>query len=114
MQGESRKGAAVRYPQPRLSDRDIVDPRVPALRTAVARLQRALADYRAQLPDRETAEEQLLHLGTMVDAGASDPAKLRQALLLVLAALGSVSALADPLAELRVAIGRFGTPVTRG
>lgn len=90
-----------------------VDPKISALRTAVARLRCALADYQAYLPDREAAEEQLLRLGALVDAGASDPAKLRHAFLLVLAALGSVSALSDPLTELRVAIGRFGAPARR-
>lgn len=103
----------MRRSQPRLSDPDVVDPRISALRTAVARLQRALADYRVQLPDREAAEEQLLDLGSMVSVGVPDPARLREALLLMLAALGSVSALAEPLAELRDAIGRFGAPVTR-
>lgn len=114
LQGKSREEAAARYPQPRLRDPGSGDPRVSALRTAVAGLHRALADYRAQLPDRETAEEQLLELNALLGSGVPEPARLRQVLLLILAALGSVSALAEPLAELRVAIGRFGAPARRG
>ena len=87
-----------------------VDRRPGALRAAVSQLRRALAGYGAHLPDREAAEEQLASLDLMAAAGVPDPAALRQALLLVLAALGSVSALADPLAELRTAIGDFASP----
>lgn len=77
------------------------------LRDAVAGLRLALAGYRAYLPDREAAEEQLAALDAMVVAGSPDPAQLRHALLLVLAALGSVSALTDEVVELRNAIGEF-------
>lgn len=74
-----------------------------ALRTAVARLERDLAAYRRALPDRAVAEDELAELARQA-TGAPAPEQLRQALLLVAAALGSVSALAVPLAALREAV----------
>ncbi|MCK1797175.1 DUF5955 family protein [Streptomyces sp. XM4193] len=79
----------------------------PTLAEAVSALRLALAGHQADLPDREAAEEQLTALDVMAAAEVLDPDQLRQALLLVLAALGSVSALADPLAELRDVIAGF-------
>lgn len=77
----------------------------PALRTAATRLARELAAYRRTLPDREVAEEALAEL-TRQAAGhfAPDPEQMRQSLLLVAAALGSVSRLAVPLGALREAV----------
>lgn len=88
------------------------DPRVLALRTAVSGLRHALAAHQAHLPDRGTAEEQLAALDGMTETGVPDPSKLRHALLLILSALGSVSALSAPLAEFRSAVGQFSDPAT--
>ncbi|WP_329173632.1 MULTISPECIES: DUF5955 family protein [unclassified Streptomyces] len=74
-----------------------------ALRAAVARLELELAAYRRALPDRAVAEEELAELARQT-SGAPSPEQLRQSLLLVAAALGSVSALAAPLAALRDAV----------
>jgi hypothetical protein len=80
------------------------------LRTAVARVQRELAAYHAILPDRAVAEDELAALARQASlpgpSGAPDTETLRHSLLLVAAALGSVSALAEPLAELRQAVER--------
>jgi hypothetical protein len=77
----------------------------PALRAAAARLARELAAYPAALPDREVAEEALAELGRQA-AGRTppDPEQMRQSLLLVVAAVGSVSRLAVPLVVLREAV----------
>lgn len=75
-----------------------------SLRTAVTRLERELADYRRFLPDRAVAEEELAELGRQAAGGTPAPEQLRQSLLLVAAALGSVSGLAAPVAALREAV----------
>lgn len=74
-----------------------------ALRTAVARLERDLAAYRPALPDRAVAEAELADLARQA-SGVPAPEQLRHSLLLVAAALGSVSALRAPLAALREAV----------
>jgi hypothetical protein len=73
------------------------------LRVAVARLERELAEFRPVLPDRAVAEEELAELGRQA-GGPPEPEQLRQSLLLVAAALGSVSRLAAPVAALREAV----------
>ncbi|CAG6396123.1 DUF5955 family protein [Streptomyces cocklensis] len=74
-----------------------------ALRAAVARLEGELAAYRPALPDRAVAEVELADLARQA-AGTPAPEQLRHSLLLVAAALGSVSALRAPLAALRDAV----------
>ncbi|OEV04276.1 DUF5955 family protein [Streptomyces oceani] len=86
-----------------------VDARIVALRRSVDRVRRELAEHPAQLPDRQAAEEELAELDAMARAGSVlEPARLRESLLLVAAAVGSVSALHSALAELRGAIEVFG------
>jgi hypothetical protein len=80
-----------------------IDGGAAALRAAVARLERELAAYRRALPDRAVAEDELAELARQA-VGAPAPEQLRHSLLLVAAALGSVSALAAPLAALREAV----------
>ncbi|MEV6006370.1 DUF5955 family protein [Streptomyces sp. NPDC051976] len=83
-------------------------PGAAGLLDAVVRVQRELAAYPPALPDRAVAEDELDALAQQaVTAGPREPLdteRLRHSLLLVAAALGSVSALADPLAELRLAV----------
>lgn len=74
-----------------------------ALPAAVARLERDLAAYRPALPDRAVAEVELADLARQA-SGTPAPEQLRHSLLLVAAALGSVSALRAPLAALRDAV----------
>ncbi len=84
------------------------DPRVVALGTAVARLWRELAGYRAHLFDRVIAEDELAAVAADAAAGTVDTAGLRRSLLVITGALGSVSALAGAVAEVRRAIDLFG------
>lgn len=91
-----------------------------ALCAAVARLERELAEYRPVLPDRAVAEEELAELSRQA-GGPPAPEQLRHSLLLVAAALGSVSRLAAPLAALREAVEhelgrqpRTAAPTPRG
>lgn len=86
------------------------DPRTIELCRAVARLRRELATHPADLPERAVAEEELAALGALAAAGAPEPARLRRSLLLLVGALGSVSALALALDSLRRAIDIFGDP----
>lgn len=86
------------------------DPRVAELGKAVARLRAELDRYPALLRDRRTAEEELDTLAALVGGGAPPAARLRHSLLLIAAAVGSVSALSDALAELRRAVELFGEP----
>jgi len=60
------------------------------------------------LCDRRVADEELAQLQSDAAAGLLPVPRLRRSLLVVTAALGSVSALSDPLAQLRRAIDRFG------
>jgi hypothetical protein len=82
--------------------------RVAKLRAAVSRLCRELACHPADLPDRAVAEDELATLGAMARHGEPDVTRLRRSLLLVASALGSVSALAPTLGELREVIDSFG------
>ncbi|WP_344324446.1 DUF5955 family protein [Streptomyces macrosporus] len=87
------------------------DPRVVELHRAVTRLRRELAGYRACLADRAIAEEELAAVDAMVRAGEPEVARLRHSLLLIAGAIGSVSALAEALGEVRNAVELFGRPV---
>ncbi|WP_405901743.1 DUF5955 family protein [Streptomyces sp. NBC_00727] len=89
------------------------DPRVAELRTAVSRLRRALAGHPAQFPDRPVAEDELAALDTMARSGAPEIPRLRRSLLLVAGAIGSVSALASALRDVRIAVDLFGEPPRR-
>ncbi|MET7285490.1 DUF5955 family protein [Streptomyces sp. NPDC005573] len=84
------------------------DPRVAGLRTAVARLRRELAALPADFPDRGIAEDELAALAAMVAGGIPEIPRLRRSLLLIAGAIGSVSALARGLAELRTAMDVLG------
>lgn len=84
------------------------DPRLVALRAAVTRLHQELAAYRVELPDRAIAEEELAWLGARLTASPPpEPAELRRSLLVVAAALGSVSALREAFGEVRWAVERL-------
>ncbi|WP_329137812.1 DUF5955 family protein [Streptomyces sp. NBC_01476] len=85
------------------------------LQDAVALLRRELAAYRPLLPDRAVAEDQLDQLAGQAATAARagillDTERLRHSLLLVAAALGSVSALAAPLDALREAVETLAPP----
>ncbi|WP_346267914.1 MULTISPECIES: DUF5955 family protein [unclassified Streptomyces] len=85
------------------------------LHDAVAWLRRELAAYRPLLPDRAVAEDELDELaGQAARAGRAgmlpDSESLRHSLLLVAAALGSVSALTAPLDALREAVEILAPP----
>ncbi|MFE9771945.1 DUF5955 family protein [Streptomyces sp. NPDC005931] len=86
------------------------DPRVTELRAAVARLRRQLAAHPAEFPDRSTAEEELAALDAMAVGGSTEIPRLRRSLLLIAGAIGSVSALARGLREVRDAVDLFGGP----
>jgi hypothetical protein len=86
------------------------DPRVTGLRTAVAGLRRELAGHPAELPDRDIAEDELAALHAMAADGVPEIPRLRRSLLLIAGAVGSVSALASALAEVRRAVELFGEP----
>ncbi|MEU0251779.1 DUF5955 family protein [Streptomyces sp. NPDC006184] len=86
------------------------DPRVAGLRTAVSRLRRELAAHPAEFPDRAIAEDELAALAAMACGGSPEIPRLRSSLLLVAAAIGSVSALARGLREVRDAVDLFGGP----
>ncbi|MEE4542682.1 DUF5955 family protein [Streptomyces sp. V4-01] len=85
------------------------------LQEAVFRLRRELSAYRPLLPDRGVAEDELDALALQAAAavpgpGSPDTERLRHSLLLVAAALGSVSALAGPLDALRGAVEDLAPP----
>ncbi|MBK3629736.1 MULTISPECIES: DUF5955 family protein [Streptomyces] len=84
------------------------DRKVAELRTAVSRLRRELATYPADFPDRGIAEDELAALAAMVTHGTPEVPRLRRSLLLIAGAIGSVSALARGLADVRGAVDRFG------
>jgi hypothetical protein len=84
------------------------DPRVAELRTAVSRLRRELAAHPADFPDRGIAEDELAALAAMTAGGAPEIRRLRRCLLLIAGAIGSVSALARGLTEVREAVDLFG------
>ncbi|MCX4578432.1 DUF5955 family protein [Streptomyces sp. NBC_01571] len=89
------------------------DPRVAELRTAVSRLRRELAVHPVEFPDRGIAEDELAALAAMALSGAPEIPRLRRSLLLIAGAIGSVSALATGLAEVRSAVELFGRPPLR-
>ncbi|BDD75783.1 hypothetical protein GCM10010095_28150 [Streptomyces anthocyanicus] len=84
-----------------------------ALRTAVSRLRRRLALLPADFPDRQIAEDELADLAAMVGHGVPEVPRLRRSLLLIAGAIGSVSALAPGLTEVRRAVELFGDPPRR-
>ncbi|MGV9247517.1 DUF5955 family protein [Streptomyces sp. NPDC003710] len=86
------------------------DQRVAELRTAVSRLRRELAMLPAEFPDRGIAEDELAVLAAMAAGGVPEIPRLRRSLLLIAGAIGSVSALARGLAEVRNAVELFGDP----
>ncbi|MEU0785868.1 DUF5955 family protein [Streptomyces sp. NPDC006173] len=86
------------------------DPRVAELRTAVSRLRRELAAHPAEFPDRGIAEEELAALAAMAAGGLPETPRLRRSLLLIAGSIGSVSALATRLADVRNAVDLFGEP----
>ncbi|MEV0178775.1 DUF5955 family protein [Streptomyces sp. NPDC050625] len=89
------------------------DPRVAELRTAVSRLRRELAAHPAEFPDRGIAEDELAALAAMTSGGIPEIPRLRRSLLLIAGAIGSVSALARGLSEVRDAVDLFGEPPRR-
>ena len=84
------------------------DPRAEALRQAVARLRAELDAHPADLRDRREAERALDELDAAARTGRLDMDNLLLALLILTAALGSVSALGAALGEVRGAIDLFG------
>ncbi|WP_149184680.1 DUF5955 family protein [Streptomyces sp. TRM49041] len=91
------------------------DPRVARLSTAVSRLRRELAALRGELTDRGIAEDELAVLAAMALGGLPpEPHRLRRSLLLIAGAIGSVSALAAALTDVRSAIDQFGDPPRSG
>lgn len=90
------------------------DPRVGELRRAVTQLRRQLATHPAELSDRAVAEEELAALAAMAEAGVPHVPRLRRSLLLVLGAVGSVSALQPSLDAVRSAVELFGAPPRPG
>lgn len=86
------------------------DPRVAGLKMAVARLRRELASYRVEFTDRAVAEEEIAGLAALAAEGSPDPARLRRSLLLIASAVGSVSALAGGMREVRRAVEEFDSP----
>ncbi|MGW6397896.1 DUF5955 family protein [Streptomyces sp. NPDC055134] len=86
------------------------DPRVTELRTAVSRLRRELAAHPVEFPDRAVAEDELAALDAMAAGGLPEIPRLRRSLLLIAGAIGSVSALAKGLGDVRNAVQLFGGP----
>ncbi|MFG3080079.1 DUF5955 family protein [Streptomyces parvulus] len=89
---------------------DDEDVRVAELRAAVSRLRRRLAALPADFPDRAIAEDELADLAAMAGHGVPEARRLRRSLLLIAGAIGSVSALAPGLAEVRRAVELFADP----
>ncbi|MCF3132987.1 DUF5955 family protein [Streptomyces olivochromogenes] len=89
------------------------DPRVAELRTAVSRLRRELATHPVEFPDRGIAEDELATLAAMAVSGMPEIPRLRRSLLLIASAIGSVSALARGLSDVRAAVDLFGEPPRR-
>ncbi|WP_405775575.1 DUF5955 family protein [Streptomyces sp. NBC_00859] len=85
------------------------DPRVTELSSSVSRLRRELAAHPAEFPDRAIAEDELAALDAMAQSGVPEILRLRRSLLLIAGAIGSVSALAVSLCEVRNAVELFGT-----
>lgn len=83
------------------------------LRTAVSRLRRELAAHPADFPERVIAEDELAALAAMTVSGFPEVPRLRRSLLLIVGSIGSVSALARGVAEVRYAVESFGRPGER-
>ncbi|MEU1278593.1 DUF5955 family protein [Streptomyces sp. NPDC005805] len=83
------------------------DPRAAELRAAVARLRRELAGHPADFGDREIAEDELAVLAAMVAGGDPEIRRMRRSLLLIAAAIGSVSALSPALMQVRGAVDLY-------
>ncbi len=103
---DDRSGASVR---PEADDAAV------AVQRAVDRLRHELAAYRPLLPDRAVAEDELDALAaqaaTVMASGAPpDTERVHHSLLLVAAALGSVSALTEPLGDVRQAVEALAKP----
>ncbi|KOG85689.1 DUF5955 family protein [Streptomyces varsoviensis] len=86
------------------------DPKANGLGAAVARLRRELATHPAELSDRAVAEDELAVLAAMARTGDVEQPRLHRCLLVVAGALGSVSALAPALREVREAVDLCGRP----
>ncbi|MET8782860.1 DUF5955 family protein [Streptomyces sp. NPDC004589] len=84
------------------------DPRVAELRTAVSRLRRELATLPSEFPDRAIAEDELAALAAMALSGVPEIPRLHRSLLLIAGTIGSVSALARGLSDVRSAVELFG------
>lgn len=83
------------------------------LSSAVSRLRRELAAHPAEFPDRGIAEDELAALAAMAVTGMPEVPRLRRSLLLIAGSIGSVSALAKGLADVRTAVELFGEPPRR-
>lgn len=83
------------------------------LSSAVSRLRRELAAHPAEFSDRGIAEDELAALAAMAVTGMPEVPRLRRSLLLIAGSIGSVSALAKGLAEVRTAVELFGEPPRR-
>lgn len=86
------------------------DPRVVELRIAVSRLRRELASLSFEFPDRPIAEEELAALDAMAVGGVPEIPRMRSSLLLIAGSIGSVSAVAAALRDVRNAVDLFGDP----
>ncbi|MFF2653272.1 DUF5955 family protein [Streptomyces sp. NPDC058045] len=84
--------------------------RIGALQCAIGRLRGELAAHPAEFIDRAIAEDELAVLAGLAREQPPQPAALRRSLLVVAAAVGSVSALAGGLAEVRVAVDLLDLP----
>lgn len=84
------------------------EPRTVGLSAAVDRLRRELAAYPVEFTDRGVAEDELAALASMIASGNTEIARMRRSLLLVVGAIGSVSALTPPLMDVRAAVEAFG------
>lgn len=76
----------------------------------MSRLRRELAAHPAEFPDRAIAEDELAALAAMTADGTPEVPRLRNSLLVVAGAIGSVSALSRGLSEVRAAVELFGGP----
>ncbi|MDI3385180.1 DUF5955 family protein [Streptomyces sp. B-S-A8] len=89
-----------------------MEPKVARLCSAVSRLRRELAAYPAEFPDRGIAEDELAALAAMAAHGIPEVPRLRRSLLLIAGSVGSVSALAGALTDVREAVDVFGGPAS--
>lgn len=92
----------------RVTEQQGEDPRLAGLRYAVARLRRELAAYPSEFGDRGIAEEELAAMAAMAVAGDPEIQRMRRSLLLIVGSIGSVSALAPTLMDVREAVDLFG------